>query len=87
MGSYYTYILYSEKLDKFYIGYSSDLKDRLIKHERSLKGFTARGKPWKLVYYEIFQEEVSAREREKQLKGWKSSIRIKELISRSKTSE
>ncbi|MFH0842576.1 MAG: GIY-YIG nuclease family protein [Bacteroidota bacterium] len=43
------YIIYSEKLDKYYIGYSSDIEDRLLKHNRKSKGSSSPGRPWSLV--------------------------------------
>ena len=57
---YYTYILYSEKLDKYYIGSTGDLKDRIAKHSRNRKGFTSMGKPLVLVYSEILNIKTSA---------------------------
>jgi putative endonuclease len=79
---HYIYILYSAKLGKFYIGYSADIRDRLAKHNRSLKGFTAAGKPWKLIYTEEFTSKKEALMREKQLKKWKNKERISQLIAR-----
>ena len=87
MSSYYTYILYSEKLSKYYIGYTGDLADRLNKHNRSMKGFTSTGKPWKLVYSEMYDCKTDALKREKQLKNWKSPTLIRELIARNGGSE
>ena len=79
-----TYILYSEKLDKFYIGFTGDgIEERLSKHLANHKGYTAKAKDWQLVYREIFESKQEAMQREKQLKGWKSNKRIKELIFRS----
>ena len=46
----YTYILYSETLDKFYIGHTCEnLNERLTKHLSNHKGFTAKVKDWKIV--------------------------------------
>ncbi|WP_372950757.1 GIY-YIG nuclease family protein [Mariniphaga sp.] len=42
---YYCYILYSQKLDKFYIGSTGDLSGRLSRHNSAHKGFTATGRP------------------------------------------
>ena len=80
----YVYILFSESLQKFYIGSTGDLPEgRLEKHLKSNKGFTAQVKDWKIVYTEIFADISSARKREYQLKSWKSAKRIAELIQRS----
>jgi putative endonuclease len=76
------YIIYSEKIDKFYIGFTSDVNDRLLKHNRSTKGFSSTGKPWILVYTENFSEKKSAMNREKQLKNWKNRERLLALIQK-----
>nr|WP_321358011.1 GIY-YIG nuclease family protein [uncultured Draconibacterium sp.] len=77
---YYCYILYSEKLNKFYIGSTSDVEGRLQRHNSSNKGFTSTGKPWELKYYETFGEKSDAIKREMQLKNWKSRSAILKLI-------
>ncbi len=74
------YILYSQRIDKHYIGYSSNLQDRILKHNRSSKGFTASGKPWTLVYSEVYNDKKSAMGREIQLKKWKNRKLIETLI-------
>jgi putative endonuclease len=51
MARCYTYILYSRKLDRFYIGVSVDVYRRLRHHNNRESGFTARGVPWQLLWY------------------------------------
>ena len=48
-----------------------------------MKGFTSTGKPWKLVYSEMYDCKTGALKREKQLKSWKSPTLIRELIARN----
>ena len=79
---YYCYILYSEKLDKYYIGSTSDLKGRLQRHNTSNRGFTSTGKPWEIKFYEEFKTKYLASKREMQLKKWKSRNALEELIKR-----
>jgi predicted GIY-YIG superfamily endonuclease len=38
---YFVYILFSNKLEKYYVGFTSDLKSRLYKHNHIHKGFTS----------------------------------------------
>ncbi|WP_052670737.1 GIY-YIG nuclease family protein [Draconibacterium sediminis] len=78
---YYCYIIYSQKLDKFYIGSTADLEGRLQRHNTSNTGFTSTGKPWELKYYETFDEKSDAMKREMQLKKWKSRNAILKLIA------
>ena len=77
---YTVYIIYSQSLDKHYIGFSSDVTDRLRKHNRKSKGFSNPGKPWVLLYSESFLTMKDAMAREKQLKAWKNRKRLEALI-------
>jgi putative endonuclease len=77
---YSVYIIYSQKLDKYYIGYSTNVEDRLKKHNSISKGFTNLGKPWILMYSEQYESKKEAMTREKQLKNWKNRERIEKLI-------
>ena len=74
------YIIYSQKIDKYYIGFSSNVLDRLCKHNTNSKGFSATGRPWIIVYSETFNNKKDAMNREKQLKKWKNRERLKTLI-------
>ncbi|MGD9931577.1 MAG: GIY-YIG nuclease family protein [Mangrovibacterium sp.] len=77
---HFCYILYSEKLDKYYIGSTGDPTGRLQRHNSSKKGFTATGKPWTLKYLEKFETKELALKREMQLKAWKNRLFLEELI-------
>ncbi|NOR74448.1 MAG: GIY-YIG nuclease family protein [Draconibacterium sp.] len=79
---YYCYILYSGKLDKYYIGSTSNLMGRLQRHNTSNHGFTSTGKPWEIKYYEEFGNKSLAFQREMQLKKWKSRKALEELIGK-----
>jgi putative endonuclease len=66
------YVLYSEKHNKIYIGYTSNIEQRLLSHnELGTKGYTLRYRPWKLIYTESFLLKLDAMKREKQLKSAK----------------
>ncbi len=79
---YSVYILHSLTKDKFYIGYTADLSARIIRHNQKSKGFTGSTNDWILVYQEEFNLQIEAIQREKQIKSWKSKIKIKELIQK-----
>lgn len=71
---FYVYILQSEKDKGLYIGYSPDLRKRLIKHNKKQVTSTKDKAPWKLIYYEAYLERKDATGREKFLKsgaGWR----------------
>ncbi|MFA7227637.1 MAG: GIY-YIG nuclease family protein [Melioribacteraceae bacterium] len=78
---YYTYILYSTSINKYYIGYTQDLKLRLERHNSSWGKFSSRGIPWKLVYAEEHLEKSEAIKRENEIKRKKSRKYIEALIS------
>jgi putative endonuclease len=61
-----------------------DVESRLKKHLSNHNGFTGKTKDWEVQYVEKFATKSAALKREKQLKGWKSKIRIRELIERNK---
>ena len=65
---FYVYALYGKDQDKFYIGFTKDLKRRIYEHsvEKSLSD--RRLKSLKLVYYEGCLGKTDALRREKQLK-------------------
>jgi putative endonuclease len=65
---YYTYVLQSKKDNKFYTGYSKDLKLRFESHEKGLVESTKDRRPLELVYYEACLNQQDANHREKYLK-------------------
>ena len=80
---YTVYILHSLTKDKFYIGYTANLTERIIRHNQKSKGFTGSTNDWVLVYREEFNSQTEAIQREKQIKNWKSKIKIQELIQKN----
>ena len=77
---YTVYILNSPTKDKYYVGYTANLKDRIIRHNQKSKGFTGSTNDWILVYQENFDSQSEATQREKQIKSWKSKSKIQALI-------
>ncbi|MBK0382114.1 GIY-YIG nuclease family protein [Pedobacter sp. SD-b] len=64
------YALYSEKYGKIYIGYTSNLEQRLISHNTlATKGYTIMFRPWTVIHKEYFGSKSEAVKREKQLKS------------------
>jgi putative endonuclease len=76
----FLYILYSEKLDKFYIGSTTDIDRRISEQNRGKEKFTKTGMPWELKYKEEFSELIDARRRELFIKKQKSRKFIENLI-------
>jgi putative endonuclease len=78
---FYVYILFSSTLDRYYVGYSSDLISRLDEHNLGATRSTRPGRPWKLVYMEKFSNKSAAIKRENQIKKMKSRKYIERLVS------
>ncbi len=78
---YFTYILYSSSLDKFYTGYTEDLELRILRHNSGWGKFSSKGIPWRLVYSEQFKTKTEAIKRENEIKKKKSRKYIVELIA------
>ena len=80
MERWITYILYSEKIDKYYVGVTEDLSLRLERHNMGWGKFTRKGIPWKIVYYEEHGSKTEAIKREREIKKKKSRKYIEEII-------
>jgi putative endonuclease len=57
---FYTYILWSEVLQRYYVGSTNDLEDRLHRHNTAQGKYTARGSPWILIWSSDFRERKQA---------------------------
>jgi putative endonuclease len=78
----YTYILYSHKINKYYIGACTDLQRRLQEHNSAKSKFTSTGIPWTIVYKEEFSSLLEAKRREFYIKKQKSRTFIENLIQK-----
>ncbi|MCL4200575.1 GIY-YIG nuclease family protein [Patescibacteria group bacterium] len=74
------YILWNRSTDRFYIGSTINLKRRLLQHNSGNTRTTRLLGTNELVYTEEYTTELEARNREKQIKSYKSKKYIKELI-------
>jgi putative endonuclease len=77
---WYIYIIYSNKIDRYYVGYTDNLEWRLERHNSGWGKYTKRGIPWKLVYTESFNSKSEAIKREREIKRKKSRKYIEELV-------
>ncbi|TSC89708.1 MAG: hypothetical protein G01um10143_198 [Parcubacteria group bacterium Gr01-1014_3] len=68
MLMYYVYIIENKK-NQYYIGYSNDFLRRLEQHRKN------KDASYKVIYYEAYSDEKSARERERKLKYYGSAWR------------
>ena len=80
---FYVYVLLSLKDGKFYIGFTTNLKDRLSRHARGEVRSTANRRPLKLIYYEYFVNEDDAKARETFLKSGFGRSNLKKALQRT----
>ncbi len=65
---YYTYVLYSEKDNKNYIGYTHNLFLRFEQHQNGQVPSTKHRRPLKMIYFEACLGQEDALKREKYFK-------------------
>ena len=67
---HYTYVLQSERDDKFYAGFAKDLKLRFQQHCKGQVESTKDRRPLKLIYYEACLKHEDAQKRERYFKTY-----------------
>ncbi|MFA4937142.1 MAG: GIY-YIG nuclease family protein [Patescibacteria group bacterium] len=77
---YITYILQSQTNQKYYIGHTENLEQRLSRHNKGLVRSTKSGIPWRVIYIEKFNSKSEAYKRELQIKSYKGGEAFKKLI-------
>jgi putative endonuclease len=76
------YILASKRNGTLYIGVTSNLQKRAWEHKNDLvEGFTKKYGVHRLVYFELYEDMISAIRREKQMKKWNRAWKL-QLIER-----
>ena len=76
----YVYILYSAKSDRFYVGSTNNLNDRIQRHNSGRSKYTKPGGPWELVYSKEYATKADAVKAEMYIKAQKSRNYIDSLI-------
>ena len=68
--TYFVYMLLTTRKNKFitYVGYTSDLTNRLKQHNNSKGAKFTRGSKWKLIYYKKYRSKKIAMINEYKLK-------------------
>jgi putative endonuclease len=80
---FYIYII-SQKLDRYYIGQTSNIEERLISHLSGISKYTSISNDWQLAYSELFVTRTDSIKRENEIKKKKSRKYIEWLISQNK---
>ena len=79
--SYCVYILFSQKLNRFYVGMTENLDQRILHHNNPIDSnkFTSRGIPWTLFMSIPCQSKEHGQKLERLIKSKKSKVFIENL--------
>ena len=77
---YYIYILKSEKDNQLYVGFTTDLKARIMRHNAGEVKSTHYRRPLKLLMYEAFKNKLDALARERYLKSGYGKEQIQSML-------
>ena len=77
---YFTYVLQSETDEKFYTGFTKNLKLRFEQHNKGLVESTKERRPFKLIFYEACLNQDDAIRREKYLKSYHGKMFLKKRL-------
>ncbi|OGE64709.1 endonuclease [Candidatus Daviesbacteria bacterium RIFCSPLOWO2_02_FULL_36_7] len=77
---YYVYIL-TNKSNTLYVGMTNNIKRRIQEHRTKKNHFTIKYNINKLIYYQEFQDLLSATNTEKKIKGWTRKKKIQLIKS------
>ncbi len=80
---YFTYVLYSAKLNFFYKGHTNDITDRFERHNSGLESFTQKGVPWILLWYTKKSTKSEAYKLEVKLKNLSQSRLVDFMLKHS----
>ena len=73
---FYVYIIFSAVANKYYVGSSQNVRQRLDDHLNSRSKYTKMAKDWELKYTESFETRSQAYQREMEIKKKKSRVFI-----------
>jgi putative endonuclease len=76
--AFYVYLLASNKYGTLYLGVTNDIVRRVYEHKsKAVAGFTKRYSVDRLVWFEIYNDALTAIAREKELKKWRRAWKIR----------
>lgn len=78
---YYVYLLQSKQDHSWYIGFTTNIEQRLQDHNIGKNISTKSKAPWVLIYYEAYRDKLDALGREKFLKGGSGRTYLKKQDS------
>jgi len=77
---YYVYVLKSINKEFVYVGFTHNLKRRLLEHNSGKNLSTKHYAPFELIHYEAYRNEKDAKRREEYLKTTKGKTTLKTML-------
>ncbi len=75
--SYYVYLIASRKDGAIYLRVTNNIVRRIYEHRiKAVPGFASRYNITQLVWFEIYDDPISAISREKEMKKWKRDWKV-----------
>ena len=82
--AYYVYLLASDKYGTLYLGVTNEIVRRVHEHKsKAVAGFTKRYSVDRLVWFEIYDDAITAIAREKEMKKWRRAWKIRTIEERN----
>lgn len=80
MKFYYVYVLHNPNKNFIYIGFSEDLKSRLVSHNKGENKSTKAYIPLELIHYEAYKNMKDAKRREMYLKSNRGKTTLRTML-------
>ena len=81
---FYVYLLGSQKFNRFYLGQTQKLKERIREHNSGKVRSTKHYLTWQLIGYEVYDSRREARKRENYLKSLKNKDYLLKTIKKDR---
>ena len=78
--SFFVYMILSKQKDKWisYVGYTNNIRNRILLHNSSKGAKFTKGKEWRLIYFKKYRNKLDAMKNEYKLKkDYKLRLKIK----------
>ncbi len=82
---FFVYVLRSEKTNRLYVGFTTDVVQRLGQHNSGITKSTKGRGPWVLVHQEEFATRAGAMQRERYLKTGQGREELKRILTSKDT--
>ena len=83
--AYFVYILQSERDGTYYVGQTTNVDERVRRHNQGRSSYTRGRGPWVLVYQEEVSSRSEAARREREIKKRKERDYIEQLVRASRS--